>query len=196
MPTGYTAGVQTGKITEFGAFAMQCARAFGALIEMRDEPADKPIPEAFAPRTEYHDRAIEEAKNSIAKWRNMSPEQIFAEYAEAEAQRIDRNAAYKTENETQLARYRAMLEKAVAWTPPTTEHYELKNFMISQLEESIRFDGHDYQEPPLGEPDEWHAGRIKAAEKTVEYHEEKRQKEIELTNRRNKWIAELRSSFK
>lgn len=37
MPTGYTASVQEGKVTEFRDFAMECARAFGALVMMRDE---------------------------------------------------------------------------------------------------------------------------------------------------------------
>lgn len=49
MPTGYTAGVKDGTVTDFKAFVMQCARAFGALIDMRDDPSDVPIPKSFAP---------------------------------------------------------------------------------------------------------------------------------------------------
>jgi hypothetical protein len=49
MPTGYTAAVADGTITEFPDFAMQCARAFGTLVLMRDEPQDAAIPEKFEP---------------------------------------------------------------------------------------------------------------------------------------------------
>ena len=35
MPTGYTAAVCSGEITEIKDFALSCARAFGALITMR-----------------------------------------------------------------------------------------------------------------------------------------------------------------
>lgn len=47
MPTGYTADVQSGKVTDFAEYAMNCARAFGALVLMRDDPSDADIPERF-----------------------------------------------------------------------------------------------------------------------------------------------------
>ena len=43
MPTGYTADIQDGKITTLREYALSCARAFGALIMMRDDPHDAPI---------------------------------------------------------------------------------------------------------------------------------------------------------
>jgi len=67
MPTGYTAGVQDGKITEFSDFALNCARAFGALITMRDDPQDTPIPEKFEARTSYYDERLENAKDLMTE---------------------------------------------------------------------------------------------------------------------------------
>ena len=62
MPTGYTAMLTEEKEITFEDFALKCARAFGALIEMRDESLDAKIPEEFKV-TEYHtvelNRAIE-----------------------------------------------------------------------------------------------------------------------------------------
>lgn len=63
MPTGYTAAVCDGKITEFPAFALQCARAFGALITMRDDAMNAPIPEEIKPDTSYYDKNISEAEH-------------------------------------------------------------------------------------------------------------------------------------
>ena len=55
MPTGYTAKIADGQT--FEEFILSCARAFGALVEMRDEPADAPIPEEFKPSA-YHTTQI------------------------------------------------------------------------------------------------------------------------------------------
>jgi len=60
MPTGYTYPVVEGKITEFSDFALSCARAFGALITMRDDPHDTPIPETFEP-SDYNAKKLAEA---------------------------------------------------------------------------------------------------------------------------------------
>ena len=43
MATGYTFNVVDGQITTLSDFAMQCARAFGLLIDMRDAPSDAPM---------------------------------------------------------------------------------------------------------------------------------------------------------
>ena len=40
MPTGYTAEILNGEIKTFPEFAKKCARAFGAMIHMRDDSLD------------------------------------------------------------------------------------------------------------------------------------------------------------
>jgi hypothetical protein len=62
MPTGYTAKLYDGD-QKFQDFAMECARAFGALIEMRDEPMNAKIPETFEP-SEHHVNGLERAKKA------------------------------------------------------------------------------------------------------------------------------------
>lgn len=44
MPTGYTDAIKDG--ISFNQFILSCARAFGALITMRDEPSS--VPEGLA----------------------------------------------------------------------------------------------------------------------------------------------------
>ena len=63
MPTGYTHDIPAG-IT-FRQFALNCARAFGANIAMRDDPADKPI-EVYEP-SDYSAKAITKATNELRK---------------------------------------------------------------------------------------------------------------------------------
>ena len=64
MPTGYTASVADGRVTEFAPFALQCARAMGALIMMRDEPHDAPIPERFE-ASDYYSKSLAEARERL-----------------------------------------------------------------------------------------------------------------------------------
>jgi hypothetical protein len=49
----------------FPQFAMSCARAFGALIEMRDEGMDAKIPDEIKPEP-YHKKAAAEARKELA----------------------------------------------------------------------------------------------------------------------------------
>lgn len=58
MPTGYTSPLYEGKEISFEQFALRCARNFGALVMMREEPLDTPIPEKFNP-CEYCKREYE-----------------------------------------------------------------------------------------------------------------------------------------
>lgn len=94
MPTGYTASVQDGKITEFRDFAMQCARAFGATITMRDDPSDAPIPEAFEPEN-YNAKRLIEAQEEIARLNAMTDDEKAAkEIREAREEERRRSKAY------------------------------------------------------------------------------------------------------
>lgn len=62
MPTGYTVGIADGKITTFEQYAMTCARAFGALVMMRDDPFDAPIPEEIKVADYYVTNAKEKSE--------------------------------------------------------------------------------------------------------------------------------------
>jgi hypothetical protein len=43
MPSSHTSPVQKGEVTSFPDFALDCARAFGATIAMRDMASDAPL---------------------------------------------------------------------------------------------------------------------------------------------------------
>ena len=47
MPTGYTANVEDGTMTELRDYALLCARGIGFTLPIRDEPFETPLPEAF-----------------------------------------------------------------------------------------------------------------------------------------------------
>ena len=196
MPTGYTAPINDG--ISFEDFVMRCSRAFGALIPMRDEPMDAPIPERFEP-FDWAAKALVAAREELARI-----DQITLQDAE-ESMRLERKEAVtrnveRVEKYTRLeTAYNAMIERVKAWEPPTPGHEGLKTFMLEQLSESLKCDCRlpSYQEPIYeGSPERWLAEKTRVAREKVEQREEEHRKEIERTEGRNQWLADLRASLR
>jgi len=69
MPTGYTNCIKDG--VTFEQFVWKCARAMGALVMMRDEPSNAPIPVKFEP-SNYYAEEVAKAKAKLLHWFNIS----------------------------------------------------------------------------------------------------------------------------
>lgn len=199
MPTGYTSKIYEGKDTSFKEFVLGCAKAFGALITMRDEPSSTPIPEEFKPDT-YHKERISETEKKLENLKSMT----LAE-CEIEVQKeFDKSMKEKEERIREAlqlkARYEDMLNKVNLWEPPTKDHEGLKKFMIEQLQSSIKFDcSTDYfneMKPKKLTGEHWKTNKINQALKDLIYYTKENSEEIERVNNRNKWIKELRGSLK
>lgn len=197
MPTGYTAAVQDGKITKLADFALSCARAFGALITMRDEPFDAPIPDEIKPSSHCAERA-KEAQERIAKLDEMTPAAAQAALENEIKAHTSRKKKWAAEKAAQLARYNAMLVQVEAWHPPTAEHTELKDFMLNQLRDSIRGDcGGEYWEPKLPvTATEWVKAERAKAERDHSYYTAEDAKERERAAKRTAWVRDLKDSLK
>jgi hypothetical protein len=196
MPTGYTAAVQDGTITEFKDFAFQCARAFGALVMMRDELLDAPIPEAFQP-SDWNAKELEKATAKFVELQAMTPEACdAAALADYNAQ-CESRATSVLKRTVQRERYESMLEQAKGWTPPTPDHEEMKAFMVQQLEESIKFDCRDFTESLLVQQTGagWRASQLINVQRNIDYHTKANAEELERTASRNAWVKALRDSL-
>lgn len=198
MPTGYTAAIQDGSQTELAEFVMSCARNFGALVTMRDAPADAPIPEEFEPSTYARDH-LTASIDALADAQGWSDEDAKAmEIAERERAAARRAAALEKSAEEER-RYRAMLARVEAWEPPTPEHQGLKEFMVSQLVESIRYDcgpiGSWYDPPAERSAAEYREQEIARRSEELERAQQRWDEEVERVNSRNTWVRALRESL-
>jgi len=197
MPTGYTICIKDG--VSFETFALRCARNFGALIEMRDEDFDAPIPKEFKP-TPYHQEEIKKAEEVIKKLEKITAKEADIAALKKYTDKLQERKKELTKNKLIIKRYQSMLEEAGAWTPPTEEHQGLKTFMINQLRESIEFDGLEnyYKKHPVIEEKghQWREEGLLKAEKDIEYHTIEDLKEIERCAGRTRWVKELLSSLK
>jgi hypothetical protein len=195
--TGYTADLYYGKKTvTFEQFAMECARAFGALVTMRDDAKDAEIPEALVP-SPYYSKRFNELMAALTTVTAMSDEETekaaFNEYDSEIAKQIE----YANERLAVKKRYEAMIADVYAWTPPTEDHEGLKTFMIDQLLSSVGSDCREYgADVKRLAGKEWRTAKLeKLGEEMARAGREMRAEE-ERTRDRNEWIQALRDSLK
>jgi hypothetical protein len=199
MPTGYTAGIIDGSITNFDAFARTCMRAFGATLHMRDDGMDA----EYTPRvpSDYHKKSLKEYKDKLESIKHMSDEEIINK--KLKALEDSKEYALKSIEETAVSKARldSMLLEVNKFIPPTSEHVHFKDFMIQQITDTIKWDGSsEYSLKTLGEYKDsinnidieverkW---MIDDATKSIEYHEKAWDKEVKRCKDDNKWVTEL-----
>ena len=191
MPTGYTTDIYNGKKVAFKDFALNCARAFGACVMQRDDPAgEKP---KIQPEESYHTKALKR----LGKFKKPSKKQFetFIKRSIADNKEIinKKKALEKA--------YSEMIKQAAKWTPPTTEHEELKDFMLNQLADSKQWDcGVDFYESELVSLsamtyEDYIEEKKQRYINNYKYHEEHLIKDIDLIKQRNKWIEDLYNSL-
>jgi len=199
MPTGYTSKIYEGEDVSGKEFIMTCARAFGALIEMRDEPLDARIPEELKVDT-YHEKQLERSKQELDKYKNMSIEEAQKLVDKNYKKRIEENNKYYKEKLELKDRYEKVLVEVEAWKLPSPDHQSLKNYAIDQLNKSIDFDcsGIENYEKEIKKetPEEYIQLKIDKCLWDIEYHQREWDNEVKRVNERNLWIKQLRNSLK
>lgn len=194
MPSGYTAKIAEG-IT-FKQFALSCARAFGALIMMRDDPMDAKIPDEVKP-DDYHLRRKEELLKEWKEIENKSPKEIQKIIDSNFDEAMERYNKRKKDAADLRAKYEKILAEAKSWNPPSPDHTGLKDFMIEQVESSIKWDcDTSYDTVPVKESiDEFLKERRADIQRDILYHEENYAKEVQRAKERTEWIVKLKQSL-
>lgn len=189
MPTGYTHCITKG--ATFEEFVWGCARAMGALVMMRDDPADAPIPERFEP-SDWHAKRLFEAKAELATLLAMTDVDVAARAESEHIDAVDSWARREHERHAQKAAYEAILARIDAMAVPES-HAGFKEFMRKQVSESIDFDtGHVWEKPKAVTGEEWKRSRVERLRSEIAFCEQMHAQEVERTNERNEWLATLR----
>lgn len=196
MPTGYTAKLMEHGQT-FQEYALTCARAFGALILMRDDPLDKPIPEKFEP-SDWNTKRLAEARAELQRLENMGGTERIAFGNVMRADAIKRHRDWLAKELAENDRLIKMRKQVEAWKPPSPDHAEYKAFMLQQIEVSMN--SIDYIKKAIAEaeakaPVHFYADAVARAARDIEYHTQEYVKEVERTEKRNRWVAQLRESL-
>jgi len=197
MPTGYTHAVGDGTLTDFTEFAWRCARQFGPLISMRDEPINAPVPERFEPNDRYR-KELEESKAKLAAIESLTDSAANIEAELAHRQSYFQWHKRRSRRLITKQRYEVMLRKVSEWHPPSADHAKLKDFMVEQLTSSIDWDcnGEDTDpEPQQVSGHTWKSDQIRYLKQRIETLEREHAADVERTETRNDWVRLLRESL-
>ena len=205
MPTGYTAGILDGKVNTFEEFATVCTRAFGATIHMRDNPMDSP----YEPRTpsDYHTNSIQSKRERLEEIESMSDEKIVEDFNTQLGEDLKYHQTKMEEDKRNLEKLNSMLESAKSWVPPTEDHQPFRNFMIEQVESTIKVDGDPsyHVNKMVGikkqmeegiNPKEYREETIQEIKSQISYHETEYQKELARCKDSNDWMDKFFESIK
>ncbi len=145
MPTGYTANMYEGKDETFEEFVLHCARAIGYFVRQRDnDPNEPPLMAEVSP---YQISSLRKAYRDYLLFARKSDEELRADWEKSEA---DSKADQERRNEKYRAmrlRYECRLADVEAWEI-TPDLQGLKDFMVEQINSSIKFDCHEREFVP------------------------------------------------
>ena len=197
MSTGYTCVIEEG--ASFEEFVLRCARRFGALVHMRDDPLNEPIPDEV-PRSNFYEQALAKAEKNLSRLKSMTVEEANQKALEDHKEVVKSCKQRVKEKRDLYEKYRDMLIKVEAWNPPTKDHVELKKFMVQQILDSIDFDCNETivynncpKNPMTGQ--EWLDFWIKETEKDIKYYKKEREKDLERARKKTEWIQNLKKSL-
>lgn len=191
MPNDITRRVYNGEDVSLKEFAFKCFEYMRALEKVDLE------------RT--HREMIAEAEENIRALQKMTVEEAEAKMREMLDEQ-ERYIRHPLDKEMQKkASYGDMLSKVSAWTPPTYDHDNSKNFMIKQLEDLIRSDfDTDYIEISLDrvrkeresvDGDKFIRDQIENEEEVIGIHRGWLKNLIETDDVLSDWTTQLEPSF-
>lgn len=194
MPTGYTAALYDGPQT-FPEYLWRCARGVGYLFFLRDEPLDAPLPEQLeTPDAKYHREQLQCAEQSLVRARAVSMESLLKQAQLAHEEALLAHSKTIQERARRRERYLNMLYQAQAWEVPSPEHQGLKDLMIQQLEDSLKWDCSVYEIPKPPLLDDVRQAALDKAQRDVDYHRQELEKAEKRTADANEWLHLLRQS--
>lgn len=199
MPTGYTASIEDGAITNAKDFILLCTRAFGVAMEIRDEPLSTPTPTEFKPNIKYHKEQLEKELAEMDRLLNISDEDFHKEMVELRENAI-KSATKRLKSSQELdAKYEAILKDIKAWDPPE-EYKELKDFAIKQIEISrpdLEWQKKHIEKCMIEDPDDFaKKDLLDSCKWSIEYHQKEIKDEIDRAEAKTKFMKDLIESLK
>lgn len=184
MSSGYVRVVDRGGT--FEEFFWDCARnRFGANAE----------PDEVAPGSDYRRELAEKLATEEGRLVSL---QAFAQEDVERICAVYNLAAHALWTEAvaseSVTRYRLMIEKTQSWQPPTPGHMELKDFMLSQLAESLKVAEAKVVRPIEETPSAWLAREVSRCEDDIKRLREEVEKSQRRADGHEAWSAALRAS--
>jgi hypothetical protein len=194
MSTSYTSIIENG--ATFQQYALRCARAFGILLHMKDESIDAEIPDEIKLSTvAYHENELKENIEEKNKLLSITESDKIDNVLKHNNDMLCKYRKQKKRISDLMKKYNDMLNQCKKYEPPTKDHIEFKNFMISQIVESIEFDCYPTTKPKEFTSEEYYNLQLKEVNWNIEYHTRKLIEEKKRMVDGNIWIQSLKKSL-
>jgi len=188
MATGYTMKIEEGQ--NFEDFVTGCARAFvHPEAELVEEKPDN-----------YHKQELEIAIKELKEVQKITLAQAEVNAKKRYEEEL-KDWANRIEREKKLKKnYESMLQKVQDWHIPSSKHEKLQEFMIEQIEDSIKHDCDSYwakqPQPRRQTSKEWLDAKIESANWSVGRHKKGLNDDLENNTHNNNWVRILKESLK
>lgn len=199
--TGYTYELVE-KNQSFNQFVWSCARAFGALVMMRDDPSGAKIKLIQEP-SKYYIESLEEAKEKLEQLLKLKTKKEKTDYALNVKQERLKALHDSINNETRKKENKIiadMIVKVKSWNPPILEHKSLKDFMLDQLTSSLNNnEDKSYYYEQIETINnmsliEIYEQDLKNTLESVQYRQQSYEEEVKRTKERTAWLTALNNS--
>jgi hypothetical protein len=187
MATSYTYSVT--EETTLRDFMLRCSRAFEACIDMRDESLDTPPPKKIEPDPSWKKR-VAEARTRLEQVSSMSEKEHLdlARHRWIVSEQEKSEEVCRKENKKYLKLKSAVLD----WECPNTL-IGLKNFMLEQLDLSIRIPLRRKPSPAPRSGKNVKKNEIKYAEEALKRAESDLEMVLKKVSEANDWLSDLYS---
>lgn len=184
---------------DLAQFVKTCARAFGAMINMRDDPLDAPFPSKVEPSS-YHQEATKKAEERLAEMLKMNKSQARDWGQKEKESSLDYLQTERLKRDAEADKVRAMIVKVEGWSPPSKDHEPLKRFMLEQLKQSLPSipDYYDDEIKRLTDSStlSLYNDKVASLKKSIEYHKREYQKDLANAAMATEWIRAIVESLK
>lgn len=190
MATGYTCYIEDSPNPTFDQFLWRCAHAYvyDSSLSERIE-----IPEEYE-TDPYYTKQLADAYNRLDRAKKLTISNVKDEVKRRNEQAVEEWAKREKEWSALLTRYARMREQVEAWEIPTPEHKSLKDFMLSQIDDSVRWVGGPRPRPTPVTPKEYISNAIESALRDVQYYAEQIQDDIKKKKAWRDWLVALDKS--
>jgi hypothetical protein len=192
MPTGYTAPVADGTLTDLRDFVVRCAHAF---FPDDGSGLGSPLSIQVADRSGYHDDQLRRLRHELGTLREMSREEVDEAWKKEVESERESHRKFQEKLDLENARIQKMTDEVEAWEPPLYDMKKLKYFMLDQLRLSV----HSPYYFPDNKKDQdsvrWYEDRVERLQKDIAYHGEAIAKSQIEAQWRNSWIESIETTF-
>lgn len=185
-----------GDACSFVEFALRCARVMGSCIAQRDEDGAAPPRLPDPKRVERLRACVDQSEAMLRDARATTDERAREEIAKHHARLVAQNEAFAQSRARERGRLQAMLAQVREWTPPTPDHLNLKELMVSRLQEELDDSaGPDQVVLPSGDPAAWRGSQVATCEDHLTYAKRDLARAEENFARHTAWVTALYKSL-